>query len=65
MLHFYKYPPDGHAEFPTAENFPHTTAANLFLIGSNYARAFQDAEKTNKEGMKPDGLRLHYTVRSR
>lgn len=29
-------------------NFPHTTATNLFLIESNYARAFQDAEKTNR-----------------
>lgn len=36
-------------------NFPRTTGINLFLIGSNYARAFQDTEKTNKEGMKPDG----------
>lgn len=43
-------------------NFPHTTPANLFLIGSNYAGAFQDAEKTNKEGMKPDGMRFHCTV---
>lgn len=43
-------------------NFPHTTAANLFLIESNYARAGHDAEKTNKDGMKPDGMRFHYTV---
>lgn len=28
-------------------NFPHTTATNLFLTGSNYATVFQDAEKTN------------------
>lgn len=28
-------------------NFPDTSATNLFLIGSNYARVFQDAEKTN------------------
>lgn len=39
-------------------NLPRTTAANLFLIGGNYVRAFQDAEKTNKEGMKPDGMRF-------
>lgn len=42
--------------------FPHTTATNLFLVGSNYARAIQDAEKTNKEGMKPDGMTFQYTV---
>lgn len=58
---FHKYPPDAHTEFLSPE-LPSYTAANLFLIGSNYARAFQDVEKTNKEGMKPDGVIYSYIL---
>lgn len=39
-------------------NFPHSTGTNLFLTGTNYARTFQDVEKINKDGVKPDGIRL-------
>lgn len=48
MLHFINIPQMDALNSPLL-NFPCTSAANLFLIGSNYARAFQDTEKTNKD----------------
>lgn len=39
-----KISPDGRTGFPSTE----LATTNLSLSGSNYARAFQDAEKTNK-----------------
>lgn len=46
-------------------NVPHATGAELFLIGSNDARALQDAGTTNKGEMKPDGTRFQQAAQCR